>query len=116
MSGKTKAIIAVIVIALTSLGYFFVNKTAQIEAKLAKIGAIAVIVVIIALAVAAIIIINNWNKTREERKAKAAAKKYMRRRSSAEDQLGVSLDFSEEAVPAEESAAPAENPEDTGAK
>ena len=73
MSNKNKLIIAVIILALVALGYFFVNTTAKMEATFAKIGAIAVAVIIIALAIAIIILINKIKKakdTRDEQRGK----------------------------------------------
>ena len=78
MSTKTKAIIAVVIAALTALGYFFINTTAKIEATFAKVGAIAIAIIIIACAVGAIVLINKINKAKlehDEKKAKRAAMK-----------------------------------------
>ncbi|MDO5441373.1 MAG: hypothetical protein Q4F55_02310 [Bacillota bacterium] len=70
MKNKTKAIIAVIVVALVALGYCFINTTAKMEAAFAKIGAIAVAAFIIIAAIVAIVLINKAKKAKESRDTK----------------------------------------------
>lgn len=70
MKNKTKAIIAVIVVALLALAYCFINTTAKMEAAFAKIGAIAVAALIVIAAIVAIVLINKGKKAKKDRDAK----------------------------------------------
>jgi len=72
MSKKTKAIIAVIIIALLALCYFFFNTTVAIESFFRKVGIVAIIVLIIAFVVFGIIFINKFSKAKAEYDVKKA--------------------------------------------
>ena len=84
MSNKTKAIIAVIIIALTILGYFFIGTTATIEMTFNKIGRIAILVLVVALAIAVIVLINKAKKAKDEHDAKKAKRAEIKARKENE--------------------------------
>lgn len=69
MSNKTKAKIAVVVVALVALGYFFVNTTAEIDAMFRKIGIAAVIVLILGFAIGAFVLINKYQGKKSKKEA-----------------------------------------------
>lgn len=70
MNNKTKAIIAVIVVAFVLLGVLFVNTTNQVENMFRQVGAFVVAAVIIIAALAVIYLIIKGKRAMEKREIK----------------------------------------------
>lgn len=86
MKNTTKAIIAVIVLALVALGYFYINTTIAIETTFKNVGRITVLVLVIVCAIAAIVLIfkaKQAKKAHDEKKARRKELKDKRKEEKA---------------------------------
>lgn len=75
MNNKTKAIIAVMIVALVLLGVLFVNTTNSVENMFRQVGAFVVAAVIIIAALAAIYLIMKGKKAIDQHELAKAEKK-----------------------------------------
>ena len=75
MNNKTKAIIAVIIVAVIVLGVLFVNTTSEVNQMFQKIGAFVVAALVIIAALAIIFLILKGKQAAARREIQKAAKK-----------------------------------------